>query len=1200
MILKSLELQGFKSFPDKTTLTFDRGATVVVGPNGSGKSNISDAMKWVLGEISSKNLRGSRMEDVIFGGTDTRRQMSFAEVSVTFDNTDTQGTRLATDYDEVTVTRRYYRAGDSEYFINAKPVRLRDIHELFMNTGIGREGYSIIGQGKIAEIISRKSDERRAIFEEAAGIAKYKYKKEEAQKKLLAVEDNLVRVADIVGELESRVGPLEKESAKARQYLELYDRKKEADISLWLYDMQTLKAEIASLEDALKLSKNDYERACELLDELEGQGEHLYQLSQEYQAKTEEMREKSAAIAEERMRLESECKVAENEIQHIIARLDENADDAQTQKKQLDAAMEHLRNTTAALEDARAHQADAEAVCEHDRAVLEEADHALDEAYSRLSAIGEEIAAAARAAGDLKAEISALNSTKNAESVKYEEIRESREKYLENIALLEERSARAKESAAKYKEKSDEYERQTADTAQALTDIAAKKKTLGEQQNKLYLDYTANKNRIDALSRMEELFEGYSRSIRFIMGEYEKGRLQNAKLYGPLSKLITVDPKYATAIETALAGNIQNIAVEDEASAKAAINHLKKNNAGRATFYPITTMRASVFSDSLDRAKAQDGFVGLADSLVSCEEKFEVIIRALLGKVLICDNIDHAAALARAYNYRYRIVTLDGQQINAGGSFTGGSVKHDSGMLTRTVEIDRLKEECRVLSGEIGAIKDTLSQLDKESKVHSDKLEAIRINAQMIATLSQAEATQQQVIEAQLVSDREMLASLDADEEKLSRAGENFREEYERLQTLYEQTLARETALKEERASTESIREEAGRALNEAQRTLSRHQIRLADTARDIAAAEGAVAADEQTISAIRTRTEAVGAENVTLTERRTAYEKQIQTNRTSIAEQETQAAETDEQIRQYRAMTLDCEQKAAALRAQIKEQTHTKELLFRQFTKVESKLGQAQNEQDKKVAALWDEYELTFSAAALLGYPVVTEETRAQTASCLAGLKSKIKALGSVNVAAIEEYTEVKERYDFMTAQVEDLTKSKTELAGIIFELEGEMRSRFSDAMRRINHHFQIVFRDLFGGGHAELILTEPDNILESGIEINVAPPGKIIKNLMLLSGGEQAFVAIALYFALLKVNPSPFCILDEIEAALDEVNVDRFADYLHKNTDQTQYIVITHRRGTMEVADRLYGVTMVERGISTVLSISADEVAKFQDNLK
>ncbi|MBR5869528.1 MAG: chromosome segregation protein SMC [Clostridia bacterium] len=1200
MILKSLELQGFKSFPDKTHLTFDRGTTVVVGPNGSGKSNISDAMKWVLGEISSKNLRGSRMEDVIFGGTDTRRQMGFAEVSVTFDNSDTDGTRLATDYDEVTVTRRYYRSGESEYLINGKSVRLRDIHELFMNTGVGREGYSIIGQGKIAEIISRKSGERRTVFEEAAGIAKYKYKKEEAQKKLLAVEDNLLRVADIVGELESRVGPLEKESAKARAYLELYEQKKEADISLWLYDMQALKAEITALEDALKLSRGDHERACALLDELEAQGEHLYMLSQEYQAKTEELRAKAAAIAEERMRLEGECMVAENEIQHINTRLDENTDAAQSQTQQLEQAKARLALTQAALEDARARHAAAEAVCEADRAAMEEADRALDDAYNRLSALSEEIAAAARAAGDLKAEISALNSTKNADAAKRAEIRESREKYQENIAMLEERSVRARESAAKYKEKSDEYEQQTNAAKQALADISAKKKTLSDKQNAVYLDYTAKKNRIDALSRMEELFEGYSRAIRFVMSEYEKGKIPGAVLHGPLSKLISVEPKYATAIETALGANIQNIAVEDEASAKAAMLHLKKNNAGRATFYPITTMRASDFNESLDRANAQRGFIGLADKLVSCDKKFDVVIRSLLARILICDNIDHAAELARAYNYRYRVVTLDGQQVNAGGSFTGGSVKHDSGMLTRNAEIDRLKSECQTLAGEIEAIKSELAALDKEAKVHTDRMETIRVNAAMIATLSQAEATQQQVIEAQLAGDRAMLASLDEDEEKLSRAGETFREENERLQAQYESTLAREEQLKAERTEMETVRENAGRTLNEAQKTLSRHQGKLAETARDIAAAEGAVTAEETAIAAINARTEAVGQENATLSERRAAYEAQIAANRETIKTQETVGAETEAETQKYRTMTLDCEQKAAELRAQIKEQSHTKELLFRQYTKAESKLTQAQNEQDKKVSALWDEYELTFSAAALLGYPAVTEETRTQTASRLSGLRSKIKALGPVNVSAIEEYTQVKERYDFMTAQVDDLTKSRTELAEIIFGLEGEMRTRFSEAMREINRHFQSVFRELFGGGHAELILTEPDNILESGIEINVAPPGKIIKNLMLLSGGEQAFVAIALYFAILKVNPSPFCILDEIEAALDEVNVDRFADYLHKNAEQTQYIVITHRRGTMEVADRLYGVTMVDRGISTVLSIGAGEVAKFSDNLK
>ena len=697
---------------------------------------------------------------------------------------------------------------------------------------------------------------------------------------------------------------------------------------------------------------------------------------------------------------------------------------------------------------------------------------------------------------------------------------------------------------------------------------------------------------------MEELFEGYSRSVRFVMSEYEHGKLPGARLYGPLSKLITVQPKYATAIETALGANIQNIAVEDEASAKAAILHLKQNNAGRATFYPVTTVRASEFNYSLDAAKKQKGYVGLAHTLVTYEPRFDAIIRSLLGRTLVTDNIDHAAELARAYDYKVRVVTLDGQQVNAGGSFTGGSVKHDSGMLTRSVEIEGLRAECADLSAQIEAVKSELSALDKEAKKHTDQLEVIRVNTSMIATLSQAEITQGQVIEAQLTSDREMLASLLAEEEKLNASGDVFREERERLKKLLDDNTKREEELAAARTETEHSLESLRTALSEAQKALSRHQIRLTEAVKDIAAAEEKIAMTETSVRTMEERNLAVGEETDALRMRRTEHLRTVKEHTETMERKKTEAEAAEVKRKEYAALCLDCEKKTAELREQIKEQTHTKELLFQQYTKAESKHTQALAEEDKRVAVLWDEYELTYSAAALLGYPPVTEETRTKTAAQVSSLKSKIRALGSVNVAAIEEYAQVKERYDFMTAQVSDLTQSKDELADIIFRLESEMRTRFSDAMREINHHFQSVFRELFGGGHAELILSEPDNILESGIEINVAPPGKIIKNLMLLSGGEQAFVAIALYFAILKVNPSPFCILDEIEAALDEVNVDKFADYLHRNSAKTQFIVITHRRGTMEIADRLYGVTMVDKGISTVLSISADEVGSYVKN--
>ncbi len=1199
MILKSLELQGFKSFPDKTRLTFDRGTTVVVGPNGSGKSNISDAMKWVLGEISSKSLRGNRMEDVIFGGTDTRRQMGFAEVSVTLDNTD-PAHRLATDYEEVTVTRRYYRSGDSEYFINAKPVRLRDIHELFMNTGVGREGYSIIGQGKIAEIISRKSEERRSIFEEAAGIAKYKYKKQEAEKKLLSVDDNLTRITDIVSELGSRVGPLEKESAKAREYLTLYEQKKQSDIALWLYDMQALKAEITRLSDAYRLSQQDYERACEALEELETRSERLYEVSQEKKAAAEALSEQITSLGDTRAKLETQCKVLENEIGHLEERIAANKGQGEARSKALadaEADAKTARETRNALTQ---RLSEAEGVYETARAEEDACDRALDAAYARLSALNDEIAASVRAAGDLKAAISALDSTDNADARRQAELSESRKKYEENIAQLEERSQKAKEAADKYREKTAAFEAQAEAARSALADIREKKQNLEARQNDLFLDYSAKKNRIDALSRMEELFEGYSRSVRFVMSEYEKGKLEGATLYGPLSKLITVAPKYVTAIETALGAAIQNIAVEDENSAKAAILYLKKNNAGRATFYPVKTMRPSDFNYDLKAAKAQAGYVGLAHTLVSYDPRFDGVIRSLLGRILVCDNIDHAAELARAYDYRVRVVTLDGQQVNAGGSFTGGSVKHDSGMLTRTVEMDRLRAECKELSASIDKIKEDLTALDKEAKKHSDTVEAVRVNCAMINTLAQAEITQESVFAAQLEGDREMLRSLEEEEAKLLSAKDAFREEYERLSKEYKATLERDTALQEERVKAEGEREALSRAMTECQRTLSRHQVRLAELRKDLETAEDTVARYEASIVSMQETSAAMEEESTTLAARIAAHRETVEANTLSITE-------TDEKIRvataerdTLHAACLDCEQKATALRAGIKEQTHTKELLFQTYTKAESHLHTAQAEQDKKVATLWDEYELTYSAAALLEYPPVTEDTRTATAAEVSRLRSRIKALGPVNVSAIEEYTRVKERFDFMTGQVEDLTRSKEELSDIIYRLEGEMRERFSDAMREINHNFQIVFKELFGGGHAELILSEPDNILESGIEINVAPPGKIIKNLMLLSGGEQAFVAIALYFALLKVNPSPFCILDEIEAALDEVNVDKFADYLRRNAESTQFIVITHRRGTMEIADRLYGVTMVEKGISTVLSIRADEVGKYLNTEK
>ncbi len=1196
MLLKSLVLQGFKSFPDRTVLHFDRGTTVVVGPNGSGKSNISDAMKWVLGEISSKNLRGNRMEDVIFGGTDNRRQMGYAEVSVTFDNTGTDGQRLASAYDEVTVTRRYYRSGDSEYLINKQVVRLKDVHELFMNTGIGREGYSIIGQGKIAEIISQKSEERRNIFEEAAGISKYRYKKQEAEKKLSAVGDNLLRVGDILRELEGRVGPLEREAAKARQYLDLFEEKKQTDVSLWLYDMAALRTELEERAAQLALSKEEYSRTDELLTDLEGRSEHLYRLTLNGKKRIEEIAAQAAALTEQTLKRETEIKVLENEIGHIDGTLSAQAEDRAGQQTRLCALRSEWEKAAEDLENARKIWTELQEKTAAASSLALEYDSALDACYRLLSETAEGIVAAEKAAHEWELQLSVLKNSGETDGRRLREVAESRERYEESIALIEERCQKARGVLNDYGDKREALEQEAAAHRSALDGLSREKEEIAAQQNALFLEYTAAKNRIEALSRMEELFEGYARSVRFLMQGYEAGKLPaGAVLHGPVSRLISVDNRYATAVETALGANIQNIVTADEASAKAAIQYLKRNNAGRATFYPLTTLRPSARNISLSEAGTLQGFLGAADELVACEEKYRVVVRSLLGRTLIADNIDHADKIARHYDYKIRVVTLDGQVINAGGSFTGGSVRHDSGMLTRNTEIDRLRSEGEALSKRMAACREALTRKDDEGRKLQEMLEEIKAKRGMLTTLMQAEETQLQVMEAQLSSDHEMLRSLTEEENRLKNAGLQYAEELRQVEVSWKQALSSAEALQKERAAAEEERDQLAVKLSEAQKAENRLRIRLAEAGKDQEQAESAVVQKQNEVEETENYERKLTQETERLQMKRTELNGQIeayQNENVAAAEAQTLLEQEKLQIREENAA---CEQSYEEVRRRIKEESHTKELLFQRLTKEEARHAAVLNDREKKTAALWDTYELTYTTASQLAYPAITSETHAAATARQTELKQRLKALGPVNIGAVEEYAEVKERYDFMCRQAEDLRLSQTELETIIERLEDEMRTRFTGVMEEINRNFRVVFRELFGGGHAELVLTEPDRVLESGIEIRVAPPGKIIKNMMLLSGGEQAFVAIALYFSILKVNPAPFCILDEIEAALDEVNVDKFAEYLRKYSDRTQFIVISHRRGTMEIADRLYGVTMYEKGISTVLTVNANEVGSF-----
>lgn len=1202
MYLKSLELFGFKSFPDRTVLNFDSGATVVVGPNGSGKSNISDAMRWVLGEISSRNIRGTRMEDVIFGGTDDRKQMNFAEVSVCFDNSDRQ---MDIAYDEVTVTRRYYRKGESEYFINRKPVRLRDIHELFMNTGVGREGYSIIGQGRIAEIISQKSDERRSIFEEAAGISKYRYKKEEAESKLSAVDDNLTRLNDIMSELEGRVEPLEKESKRARKYLEYFEIKKRDDISLWLYDMKKLSSDLRAAEDRLALAKNELDIVEEALSTLENQNERIFEAAQESKLRYERLQrtldESNSALHE----LDNKIKLTENDILHRTAQIEEKVAGRVRYAAQKTQLEELCAQREQSMKEA---QAKTESICRELEALDIETEKAkkdrddlfgeLDEMLTRQKQSEEHIT-------ELKIRLSALDAGEKNDSERSRSIEDELAKYDESIKLLSDRADKAQRVVVDYQKRADSEAVKAEAMAAQLDKLKKEKQELIDNSNSVYLEYTAKKHRIDAIRRMEELFEGYAQSVRFVMSEYEAGRIEGTKpvsdpdavggrIWGPLSRLITVGSRYTLAIETALGANIQNIVVDDEFTAKKAINHLKAKNAGRATFYPISSMKPRFSQIPDEECSKYEGYLGTADKVISFDKRFEGVIRNILGATLIFDNIDNGAEMAKKTGYRARVVTLDGQVINAGGSFTGGSAKRDSGMLTRKTETDKLKQDTAELSAELERLKASEAECDKKIADQQRQMSSLSSQISMLHSLIGAENTQLEVIKSQLSGERNMRESLEKDLDRLKRGFAERDEDISNIRSDIEKTSEEVVQIVAARQTKADRLGEIQITIEDSERRHGELMISRAEAAKDVSVAEHELEEARQRLEVGIGESDENEQTILRLSEANRTATEELEAMRKTLGELDGQIEKTSLERAETSAKNLEFEQRLNQLRGQIREKTGKKELCFREYTMAEAKNEKLRGEIDKLTSRLWEDYELTHSGAVQCGYPEVTEENRSEILAELNEYKNKLKALGSVNLSAIDEYVEVKERYDFMSGQIADLNKSKENLLEIIFKLEVEMRETFSAAFEDIGRNFKQVFAELFGGGTAELSLTDPENVLESGIEIRVAPPGKIIKSLTLLSGGEQAFVAIALIFSILRVNPTPFCIFDEIEAALDESNVFRFADYLKRYSDKTQFIVITHRRGTMEVADRIYGVTMQERGISKILPLNVAQAAE------
>lgn len=1192
MRLQSLELHGFKSFPERTKITFDAGMTVIVGPNGSGKSNISDAVKWVLGELSAKNIRGDKLEDVIFGGTDKRSRMGFAEVSLTIDNTGEY--RIPSEYNEITVTRRYFRTGESEYLINGQLKRLADIVDLFMNTGIGKTGYSIIGQGKISEIIAQRAEDRRYIFEEAAGISKFRAKKQKAERKLAETETNLIRLNDILSVLEQRVEPLEKDAAKAKVYLDLYERKKALDIALAVFDISNIASQNEEFERSYHMAKHSLEMTQDSLSSLNTQVLTNNDREENNRQKTKEQNEYLSIKKEERHDVTTRRLLAEQEIEHGKSVLARYADDTRKQEELYASALERQNKADIILKAARADE-------ERLKTDYETAQNELNEVYSSLSDLHKEErdtqaeqAACEKQLVDDRIRLSALESSQASLSERMQSVQGELNNATETLSDIEKRLEASRERLASYRKDAS----RTQEKKQAILDSAEKTEkellALSEKRTQTKVSINSKTEQAATLTRMEEHFEGYQKSVRFVLDASANGKLRG--ICGPISKLIKVENRYSIAIETALGSNIQNIVTEDENAAKAAIAALKKENAGRATFYPLSSVHAEKTRIDLQKAKSFTGYVGIASELLSFDARYREIIGSMLGRTFVFDTLDHATEMARHFGYTVRIVTLDGQQINAGGSYTGGSAKRDSGILSRTREIEALNHEVANLKTTLASLEKQIADEEKALSDKKDELNELNDGYMLLAAMYKAEETSNGLILDQYQSQKDAVETLEHSVEHIKQQNIsgaqlkiNLTQEIQDLSATSLILEKRMDALRNSIIQTEAAiadkKEECNRRMLAI--TVATKDVEAATNSYDLCQAEIDRIEKERTL--IREATENKAASFDIL-------ENNIQALSLAATALDEEIEAIEESIRSLHKEAEEIHTRAVELQHTLKSKNEEFQVQSAYYAKLESKRITLLGEKDRLTAKLWEEYELTYSAAceAENCEIEITQENRGKHISEQNKLRSKIRELGAVNVGAIEEYATVKEEYDHLNTQIGDLNKSKEDYSSIVSQLEKEMCQKFSESFHAINENFSVVFRELFGGGSAKLELTDPSNVLTSGIEIIVAPPGKLIKNLKSLSGGEQVFVAIAILFAIFKINPPPFCLLDEIESALDEVNVSRFANYAKNFCNNTQFITISHRRGTMEAANALYGVTMQERGVSKLLSINMNDIEK------
>lgn len=1183
MVLKTLEMQGFKSFPDKTQLNFGSGITAVVGPNGSGKSNISDAVRWVLGETSTKSLRGSKMEDVIFGGTSARKALGFAQVQLTLDNSDHT---LKDKGDTVTVTRRYYRSGESEYKIDGENVRRRDIHELFMDTGLGSDGYSMVGQGKIDSIISQKNEDRRELFEEAAGISLFRHKRTDATRRLDQAQENLVRLLDILGELENRVGPLKKQSEKASQFLELSEEKKTLEIGVWINKINRFTNELREQEHKIDAANASYDVCEKELKNIENEIEEILEKTAGINALIEEIRTGSKKFVEEALRRDTDASVLQNTLEHnneTIARLKNDIGDADDSNSSIDSQIKEKQQ-----------------LIEQNEKLVQEKKNSLteismqmqelvssNEKYSKMTVeLNQKITALTLELSDCRVKCSQAVSSINEIKARQSAIDEAVAECERDVQSVLEQKTQSEENLKFLNSRIEENNNSLSGFRLKLENKTQKADKIKKQLDSVNLELSQKRSKAKMLSDLEKNMEGFSGAVKAVMKQSQSRALSG--IHGPLSQLITVDNEYSVAVEVALGAAMQNIVTTNETDAKRAIYYLKNNHLGRATFLPVSNIKPRY----LDEKELDDnlGFVAVASELVECKSEYKNIVSNLLGRVVIVEDMDCAIGIAKRYSNRFKIVTLDGQVINPGGSMTGGSQSKSAGILSRGNMIDELNNQAKELEKQSETLsaeyktaledanyaaamlqgaevdlqqaKEELIRAQGENKLISEKLETLI--SRKTTLIAEKESSQQRTADLEKLNKDSEKQALDIEnqinsaQEELTKTSDNANEIIEKNEQYRQKSeqinLELMSLIKDNETARESISELEVRKDTQSDRVRT-----IEDEIREI---EG----------------------------RNSELLSRIDQVKSQADELRAKAAEAEKNVSLEIEKRDALEKRSGELRVLERNKGQEREKLSGELVRLDERKIAMRKEYDELNDMLFEQYELTKREAEALNIQI---DNMAEAKKRLHEIKVAIKALGSINVGAIEEYKEVSQRYEFLKEQIGDVEKSKSELMKIIEDLTASMSEKFLEKFKKINEEFKVCFADFFGGGKGEIILEEPDNCLESPIEIKIQPPGKSVQNINLFSGGEKSLAAMALLFSVLKVQPAPFCIYDEVEAALDDVNVERFAKYMRKMTDKTQFISITHRRGTMEEADVLYGVTMQEKGVSKLIELQTAELA-------